>query len=292
MSKLLRIAILARTESATVTDELAPVIRARGHTLDIIDLASVTLSMLADDPAIHALTSYDVVYYRTCGVYPTVPALLPEIMRQSGIPLLNGIQDIHAFFDRKTYQTALVSTHLNITPKTALDADKDFTRLTRTLGAPFVAKADISSQGRDVHLIHTAEELAALPPLQGDNLYLYQSYIPHSCDYRVHVLGSKAIATYARRPSEGDFRSNVSRGGTMEAVPAELTARVFDIAEKVNALFKLDIAAIDFLLSDDDGKLYFSEINANPGWQGHNRDQTGIDMNEVVADYIEAAAKR
>ena len=286
----LSIGIVGHEASPTLTENLIPELEKRGHRVKHLHLSSVLLHTFDAEAALQELLGFDIVYYRTSGLDPVLPFELSKMLRAKKRVCLNGVYDHHPHIPRKTYQAVLAGRAGVRLPKTFAAAEPDFGNIVKQLGAPFIAKLDISSQGRDVHKITTEAEFQSLPPATPMNRYVFQEFIPHECDYRVHMLGEKAVAAYRRVPASGDFRANVSRGGTMEHVDDEKKQELYALAEKLAPLFGLDICAIDFLHSSKDGEFYFAEVNLNPGWEYSDIKATGVDMSVLTADYIEARA--
>ncbi len=286
----LAIALLAHESSPTVSENLVPAAQARGHSVSIVDFAQSILTDFSHDPFLRLLTQADIIYYRTTGVDQAISGKLCAYLRAHRIICLNGIYDRYPHVNRKSYQAILAGESGARCPKTIADSRPTFSRISQILGAPFIAKLDISSQGRDVHLIRNESQLASIPPATSTNGYIYQEYVPHKCDYRVHMLGPKAVAAYRRIPAQGDFRANVSRGGSMEAVDDDQKEKLFAAAEELAPRFELDIFAIDFLESTRDDSLYFAEANLNPGWEASDERETGVDLTALTLDYIESRA--
>lgn len=79
-------------------------------------------------------------------------------------------------------------------------------------------------------------------------------------DFRVYVVGQKAVRGIERRARQGDFRANVNLGGTKRRF--KITKELADMAIDIAQLVGLEIAAVDFLLYK--GEYYFLEINKSP----------------------------
>ncbi len=290
MSKTIRIAVLAEEDSPTLRDHIVPAASRRGHTLDVINLPTVDLRMLFSDPRVTQLLSYDVVYYRT-GLGPFGSFLLGEYLREHGVPTVNFTSAQHPYLAQKVYQVARVAPLGIRTPRTLMDVSDSYPTIVQYLGSPFIMKADVSSQGRDVHLIGTEEAWQELVVYRKEKAYFYQEYVAHEHDCRVHVIGGMAVFPYRRIPTGDDFRANVSRGGSMETLTGEEAVEVSALAERVAAHFAWDVCAVDFLPHQKTGELYFTEINMNPGWQGV-RAVLGGDPSEAVIDLLEARVLR
>ena len=83
-------------------------------------------------------------------------------------------------------------------------------------------------------------------------------------DIRAFVVGDEVVASMKRIAPEGEFRSNVHRGGTMEKV--QLTPEEENMAVNASRILGLSIAGVDLMRSNR-GPLIL-EVNSSPGLQG------------------------
>lgn len=145
---------------------------------------------------------------------------------------------------------------------------------------PFVAKLIDQSQGEGIHLIRGAADRMALP-LEAE--WLVQEFVAESSghDRRLIVNRNGLVASMDRFAREGEFRSNLALGG--RAVPHEPSKLEIDLAMRAREALGLDIAGVDFLLSDR-GPLV-NEVNACPGIEGIER-ATGRNVGQA---YVHAA---
>jgi RimK family alpha-L-glutamate ligase len=101
-------------------------------------------------------------------------------------------------------------------------------------------------------------------------------------DVRVFVVGGRVIGAIERRAHDGDWRTNVSRGGSAAAF--ELPSAWATLALRAAAAIGADYAGVD-LLPSRDGGVFVLEVNGIPGWQGLQR-ATGIDVAGTVVDHL------
>jgi ribosomal protein S6--L-glutamate ligase len=85
-----------------------------------------------------------------------------------------------------------------------------------------------------------------------------------------------------RRAAEGDFRSNLHRGGTAES--AKLTTKERRTAVKAAKALGLNVAGVDLLRSDR-GPLVL-EVNSSPGLEGIE-EATGVDVASEMIEFLE-----
>lgn len=114
---------------------------------------------------------------------------------------------------------------------------------------------------------------------------LLQEYIEESSgsDIRIFVVGNRIVASMIRSSQNGDFRSNIHRGGVGKAV--ELTDTETKIAVDITKLLKLEVAGIDILRSDS-GPLVL-EVNPSPGLEGIEQ-YTKINVARKIIEHCES----
>ena len=101
-------------------------------------------------------------------------------------------------------------------------------------------------------------------------------------DVRVFVVGGRVIGAIERRADGGDWRTNVSRGGSATAF--ELPPAWASLALRAVAAIGADYAGVD-LLPSRDGGVFVLEVNGIPGWQGL-QSAAGIDVAGTVVDHL------
>lgn len=157
-------------------------------------------------------------------------------------------------------------------------------------GAPLIIKLLEGTQGKGVVLAETKK--AAQSVIEAfrklDAHFLVQEFIKESAgrDVRCFVIGDKVVAAMERKGADGDFRSNLHRGGTARAIkisPAERKTAV----DAVKAM-GLRVAGVDILRSNR-GPLVM-EVNSSPGLEGIEK-TTGKDVSTMIVQFIEKKAK-
>ncbi len=99
---------------------------------------------------------------------------------------------------------------------------------------------------------------------QLDGIIYLQEYIAHAgFDIRILVVGEKTFSM--RRINPDDWRTNVSRGATVEHY--EPTDELIQLAKRSAHTVKAQIAGVDILIAPD-GTPTVLEVNAVPGWKG------------------------
>ncbi|HHH7958144.1 TPA: RimK family alpha-L-glutamate ligase [Escherichia coli] len=151
-----------------------------------------------------------------------------------------------------------------------------------------VAIARARDKLRSMQLLARQAAESVIDAFRGLNAHiLVQEYIKEAqgCDIRCLVVGDEVVAAIERRAKEGDFRSNLHRGGA--ASVASITPQEREIAIKAARTMALDVAGVDILRANR-GPLVM-EVNASPGLEGIEK-TTGIDIAGKMIRWIERHA--
>jgi ribosomal protein S6--L-glutamate ligase len=101
-------------------------------------------------------------------------------------------------------------------------------------------------------------------------------------DIRVFVVGGRVVGAIERTAPSGQWRTNVSRGGSVR--PFELPAAWEQMALGASAAVGADYAGVD-LLPSRDGQVFVLEVNGIPGWKGLQQ-ATGIDVAGAIVEHM------
>ncbi len=151
---------------------------------------------------------------------------------------------------------------------------------------PLILKLLEGTQGLGVILAETRK--AAESVLEAFNgleaRVVLQEFIAEAkgADIRAFVVEGKVIGAMKRQAKEGEFRSNLHRGGTAELI--ELTDEEEDAAIKSARVMGLGIAGVDMLQSSR-GPLIL-EVNSSPGLEGIE-EATKKDIAKEIIRYVE-----
>ncbi len=153
-----------------------------------------------------------------------------------------------------------------------------------SLGKDVVVKPLFGGEGRGILRIDNADmawrAFSTLEQL-GAVIYL-QEFLPHhGYDLRLLIIGQKVFSVSRHAPN-GEWRTNVSRGG--EAVPFEASATQIEIAKKAAAAIGGTMVGVD-ILPTKDGRDVVLEVNAVPGWRGTAK-ALGIDMSHEILESL------
>ena len=157
-------------------------------------------------------------------------------------------------------------------------------------GAPLVIKLLEGTQGIGVVLAETQKAAeSVIEAFMGlDANILVQEFIKEAggVDLRCLVVGGKVIAAMKRTAQEGEFRSNLHRGGTASLV--KLTPEERSTASRAAKILGLNVCGVDLLRSNH-GPVVM-EVNSSPGLRGIES-ATGKDIATLIISFIEKHAK-
>ncbi|KAA5548398.1 30S ribosomal protein S6--L-glutamate ligase [Adhaeribacter rhizoryzae] len=288
----MKIAILSRNAKLYSTRRLVEAAQARGHEVVVLDHLKCDLIIEAGQPAImykgNLLTGIDAVIPRigaSVTFYGTAVVRQFEMMK---VKSAVGSQAIVRSRDKLRTMQNLSRAGLGM-PKTAFtNYSKDSKQLVNQVGgAPVVIKLLEGTQGLGVVLAET--EKAAESVIEAfHNLkarIIVQEFISESkgADIRAFIVNGEVVGAMKRQGKEGEFRSNLHRGGTgtliklsrAEKAAALLAAKTLDLA----------IAGVDMLQSKR-GPLIL-EVNSSPGLEGIEK-STNLDIASKIIQYTEA----
>ena len=151
-----------------------------------------------------------------------------------------------------------------------------------------IIKTAEGRQGKGVFKVDSKVELEkAVEELpQESPAFVVREFIPNDGDIRIFTIGYKAIGAMKRTPREGDFRSNISQGGSGEPYELDKYPEIKELAEKVSKITKTEIAGVDIIIHKETGKPYILEVNPGPQFTGLEK-YTGVNAAGEIIKYFE-----
>ena len=165
---------------------------------------------------------------------------------------------------------------------------EDLLRITG--GAPVVIKLLEGTQGVGVVLAETKKAaesvIEAFRGLKAN--FMVQEFIAEAggADIRCLVIGDKVVAAMKRQGKEGEFRSNLHRGGSANLI--KITPEERSTAVRSAKVMGLNVAGVDLLRSNH-GPVVM-EVNSSPGLEGIEN-ATNKDVAGLIIEFIEKNAK-
>jgi ribosomal protein S6--L-glutamate ligase len=286
----MKIAILSRNSRLYSTQRLVEAARKRGHRVRVLDPLRCYMRIAAGAFEIHykgrALRGLDVVIPR---IGASVTFYATAVLRQfemMGVKTPNSADAILRSRDKLHSLQLLARDAIGLPTTVFGDNPDDTADLLKMLGdPPHVIKLNEGAQGQGVLL---AEKRSAAQGMIEAFRGLYANFLVQEfireakgADLRCFVVGGKVIAAMQRQAVDGDFRSNIHRGGTALAVV--LTQQETDVAIHAARVMGLGIAGVDLLRSHR-GPLVL-EVNSSPGLEGIEA-ASGVDVAGAIIDHL------
>ncbi|KGY09856.1 MULTISPECIES: 30S ribosomal protein S6--L-glutamate ligase [Vibrio] len=291
----MKIAILSRNQNLYSTKRLVEAGIARGHEVDVIDTLHCYMDITSSRPTVryqgNELPLYDAVIPRigsSITFYGTAVARQFEMM---GTFNVNESVAISRSRDKLRSLQLLSRKGVGL-PRTGFASKPDNIKdlIKNVGGAPLVIKLLEGTQGIGVVLAETSKAaesiIEAFMGLKAN--ILIQEYIKESggADIRCLVIGGRVVAAMKRQAAEGEFRSNLHRGGSAEVI--RLTKEERETAVSAAKIMGLNFCGVDLLRSNN-GPMVM-EVNSSPGLEGIEK-ATNLDVAGKLYEFIEKNAK-
>ena len=291
----MKIALLCRNQNLYSHKRLVEAAQARGHEIDMIDHLRCYIDIATNDPEIHyqgrSLTGYDAVIPR---IGASVTFFGTAVLRQfemMGVYPVNESVGISRSRDKLRSMQLLSREGIGLPLTVFAHRTSDASELLKIAGgAPVVIKLLEGTQGIGVVLGETPRAAASIIQAFGgvNTNILVQQFVKEAKgeDIRCLVIGNKVVASMIRRGKEGEFRSNLHRGGAAEVV--KITAKERATAVRSARAVGLNVCGVDLLRSND-GPVVM-EVNSSPGLEGVEK-ATGVDVAGKIIEFVEQNAK-
>tara|TARA_R110002096_G_scaffold398189_4_gene594251 strand:- start:1359 stop:2264 length:906 start_codon:yes stop_codon:yes gene_type:complete len=291
----MKIAMLARNPDLYSHRRLKEAAEARGHQLDIINTLRCYMNIASRRPEIYyngeKLPSYDAVIPR---IGASVTFYGMAVLRQfemMGVYPLNESVAIGRSRDKLRSMQLLARDGIGLPVTTFAHDPKQTDEVIRLAGrAPLVIKLLEGTQGIGVVLADTDRSAkSVIEAFRGAGVnILVQEFIKEAggTDIRALVVGGKVVAAMQRTGAEGEFRSNLHRGGSARMIKISPEER--STAIRAAKTMGLNVCGVDMLRANH-GPVVM-EVNSSPGLEGVEK-ATGKDIAGSIIRYIEVHAK-
>ena len=292
----MKIAILSRNLALYSTKRLVEAARARGHDVRVIDPLKCYMNITSHKPSIHykgeKLEGFHAVIPRIGASVTFYGTAVVRQFEMMGTYCVNESVAITRSRDKLRSLQLLARKGIGL-PVTGFAHDTSYTDDLIQLvgGTPLVIKLLEGTQGIGVVLAETPKAASSvIEAFRGlDANILVQEFIQEAegADIRCFVIGDKVVAAMMRKGKEGEFRSNLHRGGTASVVT--ITPEERSTAVRAARIIGLNVAGVDLLRSSH-GPVVM-EVNSSPGLQGIEK-ATGKDVAGTIIEYVEKHAKQ
>jgi RimK family alpha-L-glutamate ligase len=281
--------------------ELSRALIERGHTLDLLPYDGLVARLgagrvgLASDRA--AVLDADAVLARfiPTGSLEQIIYRMDALhwIEDHGVPVVNSPRAIERSVDKFYTDALLQEAGLPVPETVVCEGTEDAMAAIRAMlgrrsvgeGGDVIIKPIFGSMGHGI--VRVSDPDVAFRVLQSLEqvravFYVQRAIESGGRDVRAFVVGGRVLGAIERRAEGGDWRTNVSRGGS--ARPFELPPAWEALAIGAAAAVGADYAGVD-LLPSQDGTVFVLEVNGIPGWQGLQR-ATGIDVAGAIVEHV------
>ncbi|HSM63972.1 MAG TPA: 30S ribosomal protein S6--L-glutamate ligase [Gillisia sp.] len=287
----MNIKILSRNSRLYSTRRLVEAAKKRDHHVEVIDPLKCDLLIEKRKPSIFykgkLLGPTDAVIPRIGASITFYGSAVVRQFEMNGVFTTTSAQALVRSRDKLRSLQVLSRARLGL-PKTIFtNYSKDVRDVIAHVGGtPLIIKLLEGTQGLGVVLAETQN--AAESVIEAFNglhaRVIVQEFIKEAggADVRAFVVDGQVVGAMKRQGKEGEFRSNLHRGGIASVI--ELSDEEEAAAIKAAKSMKLGIAGVDILQSAR-GPLIL-EVNSSPGLEGIET-ATGKDIAKSIIRYIE-----
>jgi ribosomal protein S6--L-glutamate ligase len=291
----MKIAILSRNPKLYSTRRLVEACRERDHEVRVLDALRCYMNITSMRPSIHYkgedLNDFDAVIPR---IGASVTFYGTAVLRQfemMGVYPLNESVAITRSRDKLRSLQLLARKGIGLPVTGFAHSPDDIEDMMEMVGgAPAVIKLLEGTQGIGVVLAETKKAaesvIEAFMGLKAN--ILIQEFIKEAggADIRCFIIGDRVVAAMKRQGKEGEFRSNLHRGGSASLV--RLTPEERSTATRAAKIMGLNVCGVDILRSNH-GPVVM-EVNSSPGLEGIEA-ATEKDVAAQIVQFIEKNGK-
>ncbi len=291
----MKIAVLSTNRDLYSTRRLVEAGEERGHAIRVINHKRCYMNIVSNESDIHyngeSLKGFDAIIPRIGASVTFYGTAVVRQFETMGVYSVNESVAISRSRDKLRSLQLLARKGIDLPVTGFANAPGDTDDLLAVVGgAPVVIKLLEGTQGVGVVLAETkkaaASVIEAFRGLKAN--FMVQEFVKEAdgADIRCLVIGDKVVAAMKRQGKEGEFRSNLHRGGTASLVkisPAERRTAV-----QSAKVMGLNVAGVD-LLQSSRGPVVL-EVNSSPGLEGIEK-ATKRDVAGTIIEFIEKNAR-
>ena len=291
----MKILILSRNKNLHSTRRIFNAGINRGHEVRVVDYLRCYMNITSRKPTVYyggeSLGKADAVIPRIGASQTFYGTAVVRQFETMGSYCVNSSEAITASRDKLKSLQILAQDGINMPITGFASHTMDIEGVIEKVGSvPLVMKLLQGTQGQGIVLAETRKAaesvMSAFRQLEAD--ILVQEFIKESSgtDIRALVVGDNVVAAMRRIAPEGEFRSNVHRGGRTEQIT--LNQEEEKIAVEAASVLGLRIAGVDLMRSKR-GPLVL-EVNSSPGLEGIEA-SSGVDVAGNIVRFIESDYK-
>ncbi|WP_033959820.1 30S ribosomal protein S6--L-glutamate ligase [Psychroserpens jangbogonensis] len=292
----MNIVILSRNPHLYSTQRLVKEGEARGHEMEVIDPLKCDIIIEKEKPTIYYKDRYldyvDAIIPRIGSSVTFYGCALVRQFEEMGVFTIVTSDAIQRSRDKLRSLQRLSKAGIGM-PKTVFtNYSRDVEEVIEHVGGtPVIIKLLEGTQGLGVVLAESknaAESvLEAFNGLQAR--VIVQEFIKEAkgADIRALVVDGQVVGAMKRQGKEGDFRSNLHRGGSANII--KLNTDELKLAMNASRVLKLPVCGVDMLQSSR-GPLLL-EVNSTPGLEGIEG-ATGRNIARAIITFIESSKNK
>jgi ribosomal protein S6--L-glutamate ligase len=291
----MNLGILSTNRNLYSTRRLVEAGEERGHSVRVINHKRCYMNIVSHNPQIHyngePIKGLDAIIPRIGASVSFYGAAVVRQFEMMGVYSVNESVAITRSRDKLRASQLLSRKGIGLPVTGFANSPGDTDDLLELVGgAPVVIKLLEGTQGVGVVLAETKQAaesvIEAFRGLKAN--FIVQEYIKEAggSDVRCFVIGDKVVASMMRKGKEGDFRSNLHRGGTAKLV--KITPEERSTAVRSAKAMGLNVAGVDLLRSNH-GPVVM-EVNSSPGLEGIEA-ATRKDVAGMIIEFIEKNAR-
>ena len=292
----MKIGILSRKPELYSTRRLVEAAQQRGHEVRVIDPLRCYMNITSRNPSIHyrgeEIADLDAIIPRIGASVTFYGTAVVRQFEMMNVYCVNESVAISRSRDKLRCLQLLARKGVGL-PVTGFAHSTMYTQdlINIVGGTPLVIKLLEGTQGIGVVLAETQQAAeSVIEAFRGlDANILVQEFIKEAkgSDIRCFVVGGKVVASMMRKSREGEFRSNLHRGGTASSVRISPEER--ETVVRAAKIMGLNVAGVDILRSNHGAVVM--EVNSSPGLEGIEK-ATRKDIAMKIVEFVEKNAKR
>ncbi|MEZ5921274.1 MAG: 30S ribosomal protein S6--L-glutamate ligase [Parvularculaceae bacterium] len=291
----MHLALMCRNANLYSHSRLVEAAEARGHQIEIVDHLRCYINITSSRPSVRYqgrdLPRYDAVIPRIGASVTFYGAAVLRQFEVMGVYPVNESVGITRARDKLRSMQLLARQGIGLPVTVFAHKTSNAEEVINLVGgAPVVIKLLEGTQGIGVVLGETQKAAESIIQAFGgvNTNILVQEFIKEAGgeDLRCLVVGGRVVAAMLRKGKEGDFRSNLHRGGTSASV--KITPLERSTAISAAKAMGLNVCGVDLLRSNH-GPVVM-EVNSSPGLEGIEK-ATGIDVAGEIIEFVEKNAK-
>ncbi|UII32563.1 30S ribosomal protein S6--L-glutamate ligase [Fulvivirga ulvae] len=290
----MQIGILSRNSDLYSTKRLVEASEQRGHQVEVIDHLKCTIVMEQNKPSIlyhgRSLDYIDAIVPR---IGASVTFYGSAVVRQfEMMKVFTAVESQALIRSRDKLRSLQILSRAGLgLPKTVFtNYSRDTDDILNAVGgAPVIIKLLEGTQGLGVVLADNRKSAASvIEAFHGLKArVIVQEFVKEAggADIRAFIVDGQVVGAMKRQAKEGEFRSNLHRGGTSSII--KLSRKEKSTAIEAAKKMGLGVAGVDMLQSSR-GPLIL-EVNSSPGLEGIEN-ATGVDIAGKIVEYLERNA--